>query len=250
VVRGLRVVWLACKDLFDEFFLLLVVNVLWSLFALPLLAICWFLLAQGFLIEALAVGALSIMPLAPASVALCAVANQVSEGIVSSWRVFWQGLRRYARRAWTVLGLWHLGLLLIVVDIWFYSGLGGLFGTALTVFWIYMLLVWLAFALYLPPLIVLSDDGTGARAIWRTAAAMTFGRPLFSLTVLSVAFVIAIIGLIVPLVMTLIAASLLALFGVRATRALQAEAEAAQEAATPVAEAQERGRRGQVRPRE
>jgi uncharacterized membrane protein YesL len=253
VVRVLRVTWLAIRDFFDEFVLLMFVNLTWSLLCLPLLALSWTLLTLELGVPALLVSLLAVVPLAPATIALCVIARQASEGIVFSWRGYLAAIRAYARPAWRTLGLWFLGLLVIVVDIWFYSGLGNLFGTTLTIFWLYMLVLWSALLIYIGPLLALNDgDGIGLKMLARQTATMTFGRPLFTFLLLVLMTVLLTVSVIVPLLLVLVTPALLALISTRATKALLAEAEAARAAAeaTTQGELNERGRRGQVRPRE
>jgi uncharacterized membrane protein YesL len=248
----LRVIWQAIRDFFDEFVTLLFANLTWSLISLPLLSLTWALLGRGMPAPALVLGLLAILPMAPATLALSALAYQVSEGIVISWRGYLSTIRRYARLAWQALGLWHLGLIVIVVDIWFYSGMGNLFGATLTIFWLYMLVLWSALLIYIGPVLVI-EEGIGLRQLATRVASMTFGRPLFSFTLLILMALILALSIVLPLLLLLVAPALLALIGVRATRTLYAEAEAAREAAAAQAagvELKERGRRGQVRPRE
>lgn len=253
MIRALRSSWQACKDLFDDFFLMLTLNVLWSLLCLPLLGLCWALLANGYPLEALLASLVAVVPLAPASAALCVLAYQVTQGIVGNWHQFFAAMRHYAVPSWKLLGCWQLGLLVILVDIRFYSGLGSVFGSTLTVFWLYMLALWTALLAYLLPLLVIGAE----HRIWpitRQAAALLFGRPLFTLTLLAVLVALALLSVIVTPLLVFLGVSLLALITVRSTRTLLDEAEAARIAALeseqPAAELTEQGRRGQVRPRE
>lgn len=252
MIRALRVVWLAFKDLFDEFALLMICNLLWSLLSLPLVVATGSLLRNGLWLPALLLSLVAIVPLAPATVALCAVANDVSEGIVSSWRKFFAAVRRYAVPSWKAFGIWQLGLLLILVDIWFYGGMANFLGITLMVFWCYMLLIWLALLLYFPPLLVV-QEGIDVRTLARSSGSMVFGRPLFTLVLLVLTVALTIVSAIFGLPLVVLTVALLALIGIRATRSLLAEAEAAREAAAAAQaapESRERGRRGQVRPRE
>ena len=252
-----RVLWLSLKDVFDELFTLMAVNLLWVLFSTPLVLVAIFFFSVGSTTLAIIVALLAVLPWAPANAGLYAIAQRVSEGRVINWRLFFEGFRQYLQLSWQVYGLWAIGLVLITTNFSFYSGLGAALGAFVRILLLYLLIVWFGLLIYIGPLMILQTDKR-LRVIARNAFLMVFGRPIFTLITL---ILMALLGiglsaflLILPFLLTF---SFLAIWSFRATSALVADAEArrvAQEervaaaASNPVST--EKGRGGQVRPRD
>lgn len=249
--RAFQVFWQAIRDCFEEFLILAVCNLLWSLFTIPLLSLSLLALQAEAGLIAILVALLAILPMAPASIGLTALAHRISEGRAISFADYFQAMRRYARPAWLVMGLWMIGLVIVLVDLAFYARVDNLVGAALYGLWIYILLIWMSLQIYLFPLIILQER-PDLRRLARNAFVMVIGRPFFTFTTLVLMSLLVLLSywLIAPFFLLTI--SLLAVWGMRATTALIADDQArrtpaADSAATPVVE--EKGRRGQVRPK-
>jgi uncharacterized membrane protein YesL len=246
-----RTFWRSLKDLFDDLFVLVVVNVLWTLINTPL--------ALGLLISAsnatlfYIVLLLGVLTLGPSNAGLYAVAERVADGRTSSWRDFIAGIRAHPALSWKVYGLWMLGLIVILINLQFYTQIGSTIGSFLYVLFVYFAVVWFGVLLYIGPLMQLQTDKR-IRTIARNAALMTFGRPIFTLVTLALMAIIVAASVFIPLILLLITFSFLALWSFRATLTLVAEAEARRaEAAEKAANARantDKGRSGQIRPRE
>src|SRR5436190_2162054 len=115
-----RVFWLSIKDLFDELFLLLGINVLWVLINLPLAALVVFLLFGGAFVPASIALLLLVLTLGPTNAGLYTVAQRVTEGRTASFRLFFEGLRQNFKLSWQIYGLWMFGLVLILFNLQFY----------------------------------------------------------------------------------------------------------------------------------
>jgi uncharacterized membrane protein YesL len=196
---------------------------------------------------------LGVLTLGPSNAGLYAVAERVSDGRTSSWRDFIAGLRAQPLLSWKVYGLWMVGLIVILVNLQFYSLNGSTIASFLYVLFLYFSVVWFGFLIYIGPLMQLQTDKR-IRTIARNAALMTFGRPLFTLVTLALMAVIAVTSIWLPILLLLATASFMAIWSFRATLTLITEAEArraaAEEKAGAVNTATDKGRGGQVRPRE
>lgn len=245
-----RVLWIALRDLFDEFLLLTFANLIWAAMSVPLFSIAYVAMVSNAALPAAAAALLGVLPAAPAFAGLYALCKRISEGRASKLIDFFAGMRAYAVPAWQLYGLWIAGLALILWNLAFYSGVPGVLGGILIGFFLYLFMLWSALIIYAFPLMVLLERPS-LRQIGRTALVLIVSRPVYTLVtmmLMGVILVISSVVLVVPFL--LFAVSLLALWSVRATQFLLDEAQAKQEAVAPEPEPpEERGRRGQVRPK-
>jgi uncharacterized membrane protein YesL len=246
-----RTLWKSLRDLFDDLFVLAVVNLLWLLINAPLVIVTFLALNNPSALYIVLL--LGVLTLGPSTAGLYAVAERVTDGRTSSWRDFIAGLRTYATLSWRVYGLWMIGLIVILVNFQFYGQSGSSIASFLYVLFLYIALVWFGFLIYIGPLMVLQTDKR-IRTIARNAALMTFGRPLFSLITLVLMAIIVVASIWLPILLLLATASFMAVWSFRATLTLIAEAEArriaAEEKAHGVTTTPDKGRGGQARPRE
>ncbi len=258
MIRAFRALGKAIKDVFEELLLLIMCNLIWALISLPLLLAAYITLAdlQNIWLAVL-LSLLAVLPMAPATAGLYVVAHRTSEGRVSKIGDFFGGMRRYALPAWRTLGIWMIGFIIILVDLQFYAGVTNFVGSLILGLWFWLLVIWLGLLIYIFPLILLQEQPS-LRIIARNAFLMTLGRPIFTLITLVLMGALVLICVIFPLLtvlIPLILVALLAQWSMRATQELIKEAEERQAAAQAKAEAEaarateEKGRRGQVRPK-
>ncbi|MFO7167343.1 MAG: hypothetical protein DIU80_004870 [Chloroflexota bacterium] len=253
-----RTFWQAGRDLFDELFGLMFANLLWLLISMPLLGLAFFLFAAGSPLAAGVVALLSVLLFAPANAGLTLIAQRVVEGRTFEWRLFFEGFREPRVLSWQIYGLWMIGLLLILVNLGFYGQLANGIGAFLTVLFLYILVIWFSLLIYLGPLSIIQTDRR-VRTVWRNALILALSRPFFTLLTTFLMGIIATLSIWIPLLLILLTAAFFAVWGFRATTNVIAEAEerrraleekraaAAPSGAPP---AQEKGRGGQVRPRD
>ena len=249
MLNPFAVLWQALRDLFDELMLAISLNVIWALLSLPLFFVALATLFSGESVLAVGVLLASVVPAAPASVALIAIALRISEGRVSRVRDYLAALRQYALPAWKVGLIWVGGLLLLAVNFSYYVGISGILGGVLLGLVLYLTLGWLLLGFYAFPLIVLQEQPL-LRQIGRNALVLLLSRPLYALINGLLALVLLGVSISTVLPMSLITAALLAQWALRATQTVIADSRARQAAREAAAAATvERGRRGQVRPR-
>ncbi|MBC8075083.1 MAG: hypothetical protein H7Y32_03325 [Chloroflexales bacterium] len=249
-MRVFRALWSAFRDVYDELMVLIICNLLWVLIAGPLLFLTVAILGAGFWFSAAILAMVASVPLGLASVGLASVCYRITEGLASSWRDFFAGLRRHARMGMAVAAIWMAALIVIVVDIYFYSQMSNTIGAVMTIFWIYLLVIWFAVLIYLFPLLILQDRPR-LRTLGRNVLVLTLGRPIFTLLTLVLMTVIIVLSVFIPLLPLIITFALLAQWGFRAALLLIKEMEdrraAEAEAATNVEDVKDKGRKGQIR---
>jgi uncharacterized membrane protein YesL len=252
MINPLRVLGATLRDLFDEFLLLILGNMIWMvLVGVPI----WFsvvLAAAGAPVPGALVGLLTILPAGPATAGMYVIAQRVSEGRATKPADVWSGIRTYTRSFWVVLGIWITGFMLFSFNIGYYGGMPNIFGSAMLGLWLYCLILWCGLLIYALPLVILQAQ-PGLRQIARTSAVMAFGHPVFTLaTLVCMGLVLGLsIFLVAPIV--LFGAAWLILWSFRATHAVLAHMERrradAQQSSVETEPQPERGRKGQVRPK-
>jgi uncharacterized membrane protein YesL len=250
MINPFRPLWASLRDVFDEFMLLMGCNLIWCLLSLPLFWVSYVFFQTGANIPGAVAAMAGVLPAGPATAAMAYVANRVSEGRATKVAEYFGAMRSYARQGWIILGIWMVGLLVIVFDIGFYSGMGNMFGALILGLWLYLLVTWLALLIYLFPLMAMQEE-FDLRAIARSSALMVVGRPIYTVITLALMLFILGLGSLALLPTLLITVGFLNVWSVRATRALIDDArrrrEEAEAKTTPAPE--EKGRKGQVRPK-
>lgn len=249
-----RVAWRSIRDVFDELFLLIGVNLCWALINLPLIGLAFLISLGGNNMLAAAILLLEALVLGPSNAGLYTIALRVTESRTSKISTFFGAFREYATWSWKIYGIWMAGLVLVLVNLVFYANLGSTIGLFLMVVFLYILAVWLVLLIYIGPLMILQHDRR-LRTLGRNAMLMAFGRPLFTLVTAILMLLLVVLSSIVPLLLVLVSVALLAVWSMRATQHLIADAETRrlereQQAALPNNASAEKGRGGQIKPRQ
>jgi uncharacterized membrane protein YesL len=255
-----RVFWRSIRDTFDELLSLTLISIAWLIAVAPLPVLAVGFVVGDALYGAIALALLTAVPLGTVSPGLTAVAQRIYEGRTISWGDFVAGARKYYRFGWLVYGTWVAGLIIILVNIWFYTQMQASLGGYLMIVFLYIMVAWVGLLIYLGPLAILQEKPS-VRLAFRNAFVLSFSRPFFTITTQLLMSVIVFLSLWPPLLLLLlITPALLGVWGFRATVTLIADAEARREAAEEqvrsAAElsanpsATDKGRGGQIRPRD
>jgi uncharacterized membrane protein YesL len=152
-----RAIGRSFRDWWDEMFLMVGVNLMWALLALP------------------------VVTLFPASMGAAYLTYEKVRGRRVEFDLFWKGFRRYFGKSWALGAINTVVTLLILVNIVFYlQQPSWLF--YLTIIWLYVLLIWMGIIIYVFPLAIEQDDKS-VKLIYRNAALLALGRPVFTLVV-------------------------------------------------------------------
>lgn len=253
MLNPFRALGAALRDMLDEFLLLIVCNLIWALLSLPLWGLAVAALGMNEPILALTAALLGVLPAGPATAGLFHVAYRVADGRAIKLADFFAGMRHQARLGLTLTGIAVVGLLVILFNLGFYLGMNSMLGGLMLGLWLYLLLFWLGLILYAYPLIFLQEQ-PGLRLIGRNALLMSIGRPLFTIITLLLMGVVLLISFILVIPLALLTFAFFAVWATRATRTVIDDARRRREAAeaqvaTSVAPSEEKGRKGQVRPK-
>lgn len=249
-----KIFWQSIRDLFDEVFVLMLANLVWVAINLPLMGLAIFL-SVGAPALGLAAFLIGLLPLGPSTVGLYTIVERIADGRVAKAGQLFDGFRQYRRLSWNIYLPWGLGLAIILVNLYFYAQLSSTLGSFLFFAFLYLTLVWFALLIYIGPLLLIQRDKR-LRVVARNASLMALGRPIYTLITLVLMGVIMFVSYWLILPLFLFTFSFLALWSYRATTRLIKDAEArqaAREAKTAGSESQmsgEKGRGGQVKPRE
>lgn len=217
MIDALKVIWQSLKDLWEDFVLLIMMNILWSLAAL--LAIAPLLLLGGsdpILGLVLSFVLFWLLPIATG--ALCFVANQVVRGNAVGWGTFATGLRRYWLKSMIVAAISLVVLALIAVNIQFYAvvlqGAWTLFAVSI---WFILGIYWLIVQIYWFPMLLELENEKVLLSL-RNALALPLVTPGFSVTVFLALVLLAVLSIVLTVPLPLFMAALLLLIANRATR--------------------------------
>lgn len=252
MLNPFRAAGLALRDLFDEFMLLIGCNLIWVVMCGPLWVLAFYALLDGMNGFAALVALLGVLPAGPATMGLVGLAHRIAEGRASKLSDFFAAMRSYARPGWLLGAVWMGGLLLVLLNLGYYSAISGWLGVLMSGLWLYGLIFWLSLLIYAPALIVLQETPT-LRLVARNSILMAAGRPVFTLVNLALIGLLLFVSLALVVPTLLLTISLLSLWGMHATMELIADARRRREqdeaAATTAQPSEERGRKGQVRPK-
>lgn len=250
MINPFRALGTALRDLFDDFLLLIACNLLWALMSLPIWLFAYTLAIAGGGAFAMLVAILGVLPAGPATIGLYAVSFRIADGRAVKLADFFEGVRNHARVGIILTTAAVAGLLLIFFNVGFYLAVNNIFGGLMLGLWLYLLIAWLGVLVYAFPLVFLQEQ-PDLRLIARNAFLMALGRPIYTLATLVLMAIVFVASayLIAPIVLFTVA--FFALWSTRATMQLIADARRRREAAdaAQATPADERGRKGQVRPK-
>jgi uncharacterized membrane protein YesL len=224
-MRNLKVIGKALMDVYDNMFVLLLLNLIWMLLtALPLSFFISTLqavgetptMADGAPVMLFLISLLLVLLSGPPTYALAVLMRRVTEFESISTRDFLRAIRDHYRRAWLVGLISVVGTTLLLINLWFYANLPG-WGVALVPLFLMILLLWLIMQLFLFPMAVITEGGPGR--VLRNAAIVVFRHPGLSLSTGIVALLIAALSTVLVIPWVIVTMGALTALGTRAVRA-------------------------------
>jgi hypothetical protein len=214
---ALVVTWQSLKDFWDEFALLIMLNIIWSL-SVVLAVAPLFLWGSTNPLLALASSLVLLFPLPIVSGALCFVTNQVARDKAIGWGTFATGLRRYWLKS-LIVALINLVILgLIAFNIQFYAfAVTGAWTAFAVIAWVVVAILWLIIQIYWFPMILELESEKVLLAL-RNALGLMLLSPGFSLMLAMILAILATLCILLTAPAPLLMASLLLLISNHATR--------------------------------
>jgi hypothetical protein len=217
MIEALRVTWQSLKGFWEDFVLLVTLNLIWSL-SILLMAAPIYLLGGTKPFLALALSFLLFWPLPIVSAALCFVTNQIAHGKAVGWGAFAIGLRRYWRKGLIVALINLVALGLIAANIQFYGFvLEGAWTNFAVSVWLVVGFYWLIAQIYWFPMILELESEKVLVAL-RNALTLVIISPGFSLVLAGVLFLLAAVCILLTVPAPLVMAGLLLLIINHATQ--------------------------------
>jgi hypothetical protein len=215
--EALSITWQSLKDYWDEFVLLVLLNILWILtVGLPLGSL--FTLGRRDLLWAIVLGLFLAFPLPIVSGGICFVTNQISRGKAVGWGTFATGLRRYWGKSLIVTLINLVVLILFVTNLQFYGAIlqGGWTNLALII-WLALGLYWLLVQVFWFPMILELESEKILPAL-RNAMLMVLVTPGFTLVLAGLIALIIVLSILLTIPAVLLMTTLLMLVANHATR--------------------------------
>jgi hypothetical protein len=216
MIDSLQIAWQSLKDVWDDFVLLLMLNLLWSLtFILMLAPIV--LLGTSQLILGLILSFLLFWLMPIVSGGLAYVTNQIARGIAVGMPTFVAGVKRYWAKSLIVALINIVVLLLIATNLQFYGFvLQGTWTNFALAAWLVVGLYWLIVQIYWFPMILELENEKVLLAL-RNALALVLISPVFSITTGLVVLILVVVSMILVVPAPLLLAGLVLLISNRAT---------------------------------
>ena len=228
--RAIGVVWAGIKDLYDDLFPFVGMNLIWLLPSLALASIFDFLLSPIILsvsafqrsaptqevqtvvytLVALLGGLLVVFGPNPVGAGFHYFANQKVNDERVEFSVFWEGLRLYWKRSLYLCLISIGGVALVLVNIVFYFSRQEQILGAVGMIFIWVLVIgWLPMQMYAMPLLM-EQESKSIRLVIRNSAVLALGNPGFSLVLFVLIVILAAVSVLIPVVITLFGGALIA----------------------------------------
>lgn len=223
--KALSIAWRGVADSYNELFPIVGMNLIW--FGLNILLALLFspvlYLAVGFGVppELASIALLILIMIAPnpAAAGIHNYANQLVKEELVDFSLVWEGLRRYWAKALLLFTIGVLGLAMLVANAAFYLSNESQILKIVGVIWIYALYLWLSLQIYLLPLLV-EQEVKSLKIVYRNAALLAIDNPLVTFTLFVLFLVLTGVSLALPILITLVAGSLIGVIQHRAVLTL------------------------------
>ncbi len=223
-MRAVVVTFKAIVSYYNELFLMLLCSLLWwalgGFFVGLALALSWS--AIGFAgregLSLLDAGnpfwllPLLAIPAGPATAALANVARPVARDLHAERSMFFEGFRTYWKQALALSAITMVVLSLMILNLLFYINRTNPFFQAFSLFWALLIVFWLAICLYLYPVLIGLKE-SGVVAALKTAIAVAFANPFFSLFLLIIAGLLSVLSVVVAILLLLAWPAVMVLMG-------------------------------------
>ena len=180
-----RIFWEALKDFWDELFLLALMNIVTVLLVIP------------------------IVTFPPALAGLWNVANRVAEGRSIHWSDYFEGFRRYFWKAWGLALLNILVVVIVPINIRFYTPdiapfeISPLLSTWLRGLFVAITLLWTIIQMY-PMALLLEQEDQRLRVALRNAAVLFIANPGFTIVLALLLLILAVVSVFLPVLWVLV----------------------------------------------
>ncbi len=215
---ALQSYWEAIKSLYEEMYLLVIVNLIWSLLSflfLSPLILLW--AALSFPVQAIAL--VFLLPTPPTAGMYHLAHMIVHEKRVPGVFMFWEGLRAWWRPSLILFVIGLVGTALLWFNVEFYARLGGPGWSALSLAFLYFLIVWLVLQVYTLPLLLEQRDKR-LTLVYKNAFLITFGNLAFNVVLVVLLALTIALSLVLTIPMLILTMGFVALYATHSLLAI------------------------------
>jgi uncharacterized membrane protein YesL len=223
-VRAFLVVGRAVVSFYNDLFLLIGMSLLWwvtgGIFIGLAFLVGWTALSVAArqnvplldLSNPLWVAPLLAIPAGPATVALANVARQSARNLRADSGFYWEGFRTYWKKALGINAISMVVLSLLLLNLMFYLSRTRSLLQALAFLWAYLVVFWVSVVIYQAPVLVGLQEPKVLSTL-RTAIAVAFANPLFSILIVILAVVLTGLSIALAILLVLAWPAVMALLG-------------------------------------
>lgn len=185
------VFWRALKDVWEELFMLVLMNLVTILLLLP------------------------VVTFPPALAGLWSVANIVAQGKSIAWSDYFGGFRKYFLKSWGLTLINLVVIALLAANVWFYTPdvfpfrISANLSFLIRAFWVSLLFVWAVLLPY-PLALLLEQYDQRLRVALRNAFVLVFTNPGFALVLFVLLALLGLISVAIPAVLGLVGLAIIA----------------------------------------
>jgi uncharacterized membrane protein YesL len=195
----LLIFWQAVKDVWEELFMLALMNLVTALLLIP------------------------VVTFPPALAGLWSVSNIAAQGKSIEWSDYFGAFKRYFGKAWALAGINILVIATLALNIWFYQAgrpplnLNNTWSLMIQAFWTSLLVIWVFLQLY-PMALLIEQEDQRIRLALRNALILLATNPGFSLFFGIIMLLVLAVSVVIPALLALIS---LAIVGVACNKAVR-----------------------------
>lgn len=152
------------------------------------------------------------IPAGPACAALANLVRPAARDLRADRSLFWEGFRMYWKKALALSAIGLAVLSLLLLNLLFYLSQSQPILQVLAFLWAYLVVFWIGVLLYLFPVLIALKEPTIIGTL-RTAIAMTFANPVFSVILVVIAAALTGLSIALPILLLLAWPALMTLLG-------------------------------------
>jgi len=197
----LRVFWGAVKDVWEELFILALMNLVTVLLLIP------------------------VVTFPPALAGLWSVSNIAAQGKSIAWSDYFGAFKRYFGKAWALTGI-NIGVIATLgLNIWFYQAgraplnLSDTVSLMIRAFWTSLLVIWVFLQMY-PMALLIEQEDQKLRVALRNSLVLLGTHPGFTLLLGVILLVLIGVSTVIPALLALISLAIVAVACNKAVRHL------------------------------
>ncbi len=205
--------WKSVREVYDNLFPLVGMNLLWLVLSVPLLVVISGILLVFRLDNTAAITASILFATLgpnPASIGIHRYANGLVHEQIIDFSLYWSGLRQYWRRCLVLALIGVVGSGILGVNLYFYLTADSQLLHIFAILWLYAIVLWAMMLLYMGPLLV-EQENKGIFLIVKNSFLLALDNLPASFVILVVMVAICLVSIPIALLLALVTSSFVAM---------------------------------------